>query len=283
MTKKTLTSSSLHAPPLPTLPFDLITDILCRLPVKFLIQFRCVCKSWNSLISDPKFAEKHLRLSTTRLVHTITYSNPPHKYILKSYPLHTVLSDLTITNQIAHPIAQLEIPWKHVVRFVGSCNGVLCLLAYGYSGFITIRLWNPSIRKFKKLPYLGKQQGEMYGFGYDAVTNNYKAVVVFDDEVNVYTLSTDFWKSIQKFPFACVSLYSLGTFVSGTINWLVSTTQYFILSLYLGSESFKKVLLPDYGVVNGFIYLHLEVLKDCLCMVVGRDVWVMKEHGNNDS
>jgi len=29
--------------------------------------------------------------------------------------------------------------------------------------------------------------------------------------------------------------------------------------------------------------MHLEVLKDCLCIVVGRDVWVMKEHGINDS
>ena len=211
----TLTSSSLLAPPLPTLPFDLITDILCRLPVKYLVQFRCVCKSWNSLISDPKFAEKHLRLSTTRLVHTLTYSNLPYKYILKSCPLHSVFNNLT-TNQTAHPITQLKIPWKHVVSFLGSCNGILCLLACGYTGFVTIRLWNPSIRKFNELPYLGKQQGEMYGFGYDAVTNNYKVVVVFEDEVKVYTLSTDSWKNIQKFPFACVSLYALGTFVSGT-------------------------------------------------------------------
>ncbi|RHN69125.1 putative F-box domain-containing protein [Medicago truncatula] len=62
---KTLTSPSLYTPPLPTLPFDLVAEILCRLPVKLLLQLRCLCKSLNSLILDPKFAKKHLRMSTT--------------------------------------------------------------------------------------------------------------------------------------------------------------------------------------------------------------------------
>ncbi|MCI15098.1 F-box/kelch-repeat protein, partial [Trifolium medium] len=58
----TLTSSPLQPPPLlPTLTFDLIEEILCRLPVKLLLQFRCLGKYWKSLISDPKFAKKHLQ------------------------------------------------------------------------------------------------------------------------------------------------------------------------------------------------------------------------------
>jgi len=48
------TGSLTSSPPLPTLAFDLIAEILCRLPVKLLLQLRCLCKSFNSLISDRK-------------------------------------------------------------------------------------------------------------------------------------------------------------------------------------------------------------------------------------
>ncbi|RHN40756.1 putative F-box domain-containing protein [Medicago truncatula] len=76
LNEKQQLTETLTSPSLPTLPFDLIPEILSRLPVKFLLQFRCVCKSLNSLISDHKFANKHIRVSTTTLVHTLTYSTP---------------------------------------------------------------------------------------------------------------------------------------------------------------------------------------------------------------
>jgi predicted house-cleaning noncanonical NTP pyrophosphatase (MazG superfamily) len=53
---KTLTSQS----SIPTLPFKLVEEILLRLPVKQLLQLKRVCKSWNSLISNPNFAKKHI-------------------------------------------------------------------------------------------------------------------------------------------------------------------------------------------------------------------------------
>ncbi|KEH22666.1 F-box-like protein [Medicago truncatula] len=42
---------------------ELITDILSRLPVKTLMQFKCVCKSWKTLISNPALAKLHLHRS----------------------------------------------------------------------------------------------------------------------------------------------------------------------------------------------------------------------------
>ncbi|KAL6135804.1 hypothetical protein ACLB2K_068029 [Fragaria x ananassa] len=39
---------------------DVIEEILPRLPVKSLLRFQCVCKSWRALISASLFAKKHL-------------------------------------------------------------------------------------------------------------------------------------------------------------------------------------------------------------------------------
>ncbi|RHN65301.1 putative F-box domain-containing protein [Medicago truncatula] len=288
----TLTSSpSLYALPLPTLPFELIEEILSRLPVKLLLQLRCSCKSWNSLISDPKFAKKHLSLSTTHNVHCITYSN---KYIIiESYPLDTI----TATN-----IAQSYLPFSHSAYFLGSCDGILCLAAADDSNSIIVRLWNPSIRKDKELPLLQEPKKQkhvmrMYGFGYDPVGDNYKVVVFlrlidsnisnFVDKykVKVHTLGTSSWENISNFPLV-FPLKKLGQFVSGTINWLASKdqsrSQCFVAALDLGSGSYQEVLLPDDGEVHAYP-LVLTVLRDCLCIFSGDDVWVMKEYGNKES
>lgn len=43
------------------------SDIL--LPVKYLMQMKCVCKSWNTLISEPFFVKMHLKEYNTVKMH----------------------------------------------------------------------------------------------------------------------------------------------------------------------------------------------------------------------
>jgi len=297
----TLTSSL----PLPTLPFDLIEEILSRLPVKLLLQLRCACKSWNSLISDRKFAKKHLSLSTTHSLHCVRgYS---HKHVLESYPLDHVFINVTTTD-----VRQPEFSHYWSVEFLGSCHGILCFAAeeHRYSSII-VRLWNPSIKKLKELPSLGEPRPNgyiprIYGFGYDPVSDNYKVVVVFRElvdfslnihnricykdivvHVKVHNLGTNSWKSIPMFPYV-YPVQQSGQCASGTINWLATKvtnnkpTQCYILSLDLGNESCKEVLLPNYGELVSST-LHLSVLRNCLILFSGDDVWVMKEYGNQES
>ncbi|AES97620.1 F-box protein interaction domain protein [Medicago truncatula] len=273
----TLISSSLHSSPLPTIPFDLIPEILYRLPVKPLMQFRCVCKWWNSLISDPKFAKKHFRFSTTCLIHILTYSSLSQKYTIKSYPL-----DSLFTKDVAcKKIAQHEIPSNHAVYIVGSCNGIICVAEYHI--------------KFIQLPPLELQLNgyilQMHGFGHDPISDNYKVVVVFLDNNRtdvkvVHNVGTNFWKDIiETFQYdGFIVEQKSGKYVNGAFNWLASKDygkgQCFIASFDLGNESYKKVLLPDYDYREfDSRTLHLIVFRNCLCWICSNDVWIMKEYG----
>lgn len=292
-------------PPLPTLPFHIIEEIFCRLPVNLLLQLRCLCKPLNSLISDPKFAKKHLHLSTTHRIHEISYSTFFHNYILTSCPLNCIFTYYDLDDD-DEDVTQFEYPSTYFNEsyIVGSCNGILCIADFSNS---YVLLWNPSIRKCKELPPFEKppvasdlDMFTTFGFGYDSLTDNYKVVVVvryiifysnFNNvcktEVKVHTLGTGFWKTIEECPFGVVSTIHSGKFVSGTVNWLATIDferkcPWFIVSFDLGKETYRKVLPPDFGGVD-VCDLKLSVLRDCLCVILGHDIWVMNEYGIQES
>ncbi|KAF8677301.1 hypothetical protein HU200_046787 [Digitaria exilis] len=65
--KRKAASTPQAPPPLPKLPDEMVVqEILVRLPVKSLVRFRSVCKSWRAIVSDPVFIDTHLRSSTSR-------------------------------------------------------------------------------------------------------------------------------------------------------------------------------------------------------------------------
>ena len=277
--------------PLPTLPFDVFVEILCRLPVKLLTQLRCLCKSFNSLISDPKFAKKHLRLSTKRLHLIVGSKNYSDDLYLFDSPISSIFLTSRVTQtQISHPIPQSSLGVKSLGMF--SCDGILCFTIDHASAF----LWNPSIRKLNILPPLKnplkKFLRTFFSFGYDHFIDNYKVVAISflidgkSNEIKIHTLGTGFWRKIHDCPYSFVR-HSSGVFVSGTVNWLTydasNSSPRAIVSLGLEKESYQKLSLPDLE-MN---FRTLRVLKDCLCTFaivdMFMDVWVMKEYGNKDS
>ncbi|KAK2400825.1 F-box/kelch-repeat protein [Trifolium repens] len=174
-----LSDDSLHRPPsLTYLPFDVIVEILCRLPVKFLLQLCCVCKSWNSLIlKDHKFANKHLHLSNKRHHLMITSRNISKGLAIISYPLDSVPLHSILTSKGTRLDYSSIITSHRDGRLIGSCDGLLCFHVYKLTF-----LYNPCIRKVKELPSLEippKNCPIIYAFGYDPCIDNYKAIAVF--------------------------------------------------------------------------------------------------------
>ncbi|KAJ1278801.1 hypothetical protein BS78_04G106800, partial [Paspalum vaginatum] len=56
----------------------IVTEILVRLPVKSLLQFRSVCKAWRALISDPTFVTAQLRHSASKREQAPCFTISPH-------------------------------------------------------------------------------------------------------------------------------------------------------------------------------------------------------------
>ncbi|MED6185968.1 hypothetical protein PIB30_062250 [Stylosanthes scabra] len=300
----TLTENSLKllSPSEQPLPADILFDILVRLLVKLLQQFRSVCKSWNELISsDRKFAMAQLRrASATRcechhlLVHVHSFPHEALTSYVRDYSLTSAFSSSNGGDTYSQPSGPLvEGDWLH---FDGnSCHGLVLVTVDTFQN--SPILWNPTTGKFKILPGMNNYPMDSCfvhtGLGYDASTDSYKVVEVSHSMgvsiAMVHTVGSDSWREIKNFPGGVPQLSV--KFVNDTLNWLVKRdismgyppNTSVIVSLDMGREEFHEVSPP----VNVIGDLDLSLLKDWLCILGHRfmtsDVWVMKEYGNVES
>ncbi|XP_057432098.1 F-box/kelch-repeat protein At3g23880-like [Lotus japonicus] len=288
----------------PILPIEIVEEIICRFPVKFLLQLRCVCKTWNSLISDPKFARRHLgRFNRHFLLirfHLTIIDGRMREENFMSYPLSSVLKD------VVTGATQLDSPLKYG-KIIGSCDGIICCYNLSSELHHSFVVWNPSTRKLWELTplkkplleeYRDRREFHSYGFGYDHLSDSFKLVVIFYYEcpaggyktrAMVHTLGSNSWRRIDNFPdIPYCEFGKFGKVLSGAVNWLACddalnfNLRQGITSLDLGKESYQELLQPDYGgiEVRG---LAMDIMRDCLCILVNWDFWIMNEYGNNES
>jgi F-box interacting protein len=285
------------------LPDEVVYDILTLLPVKSLIRFRCVSKSWNLIISNPIFIKKHLDRAKSLLSNNnhngfLIYWDPSSCKQLCTFVYN---SDRTWTE-----ISWYEIPFSDTF-IVDFCNGMFCL--HNYEDEI-LYLWNPRIRKFKMLlatPHFTDLSSApvAYGFGYHSQNNDFKIlrIVVLESKVaeaEVYTLSTDSWRrvviSLESEPnigyVEKIDDLSPCLFVNGALHSIAFSGHYkFILSFDVNDETFRPIMLPQ-NYIDGMIslsYDRLVVFKGSLAVFVcGQDpdedrfishIWMMREYG----
>ena len=198
-------------------------------------------------------------------------------------------------------------------RFVGSCNGMLCFAGHG-SKFNDVYLWNPSIRKFKRLP---NNQFPLltFGIGYDSQNNDFKVVGISQafanpkppPEAEVFSLSSDSWKRVElgislrpNLVYCNFIDYLPSPFVSGRLHWMFKFLDDgggqgrrcadLLLSFDVSSEKFNEVPLPNEG---SCFTRCVTSFKGKLALIEYRSgaqpyctrcsIWVMREYGVIDS
>ncbi|KAK3217820.1 hypothetical protein Dsin_011790 [Dipteronia sinensis] len=271
------------------LPPEMIVDILSRLPVKSLCRFKCVSKSWLTLISHPRFVKMHLNQTQREKLFLDA------KECFYSVDLESLSCDVDKVEAVKLDIAPLESDLEVFIRntWVNSSNGLLC-----FNLGKCLWVYNPSTGERKQVPdfcfhYRGKF---CFGFSYNDSIDDYKFVRLNHpgNIVEIYSLRKNSWTSIQhdlcniRYRFDGIQGFPL----NGAIHWEFYYGDNFkdqsqnkvIIAFDLAKENFKTLQLP----ITENVRCIVGLFGSYLCML-GKGIadtyqlWVMKEYGVQES
>lgn len=189
------------------------------------------------------------------------------------------------------------------IELGGSVNGLVCLWC-NEDDREFLCLWNPATTEYKEIPKspndLSNDVTDLYALGYDYLTDDYKLikVVFFEDKeenspVDVYSLATNSWRSIQSIPYRFPFPREPGVLVNRALHWLgvksAKDSSKAIVSLDVTKESFKEIELPRVCSENKQDFRSVGVFEGCLCVIAFNDVkshfdvWVMRDYGVRES
>ncbi|KAL7611734.1 hypothetical protein Lser_V15G05167 [Lactuca serriola] len=304
------------------LPREVLSNIFIRLLAKQLAQMRCVCKSWNALLSESSFIKSHLHHSIHQndeillffsRVFSFYHSPFIHPSPLTPHPFPFTAHPSRSPNLKLKPSNFFKLPDKPKSEYshgnvIGSINGLIC---FNYGPFslpsrdYAICVWNPSLSALLTLPPCPLPSGDSktktnFRFGYDPNTDDYKVVKLTSlvPQVAVYSMRKGSWDLItQRFPLnmriikckpeVCVDGYN------GRLHWLCYTKfkrkLERIVAFDLGEETFSVISLPDSILQHDQNRWNVfGVLAGKLC-VMSRvrdgdcEVWVMDDYGVAES
>ncbi|KAG5563368.1 hypothetical protein RHGRI_005949 [Rhododendron griersonianum] len=279
-TTTTTTSCCSHS-----LPEDLVIDlILSRLPVKSLLRFKSVCKTWYALPTNPSFIASHLKHSNNCNTLASWNANIGPIFGLRGFNIFTSRS------MLAFQPVNLNFGFQRKPDLVlGPCDGLFCLYwkpdLRDYPQLPTIALWNPATRAFSILPTSELDHPPyktvdtcLVGFGFDLATKSTKVVkfVSFDTATRygriincaeVYDLGSGSWRVLHvddtaqgvfdlDDPTHCMydnndgvfhwhAYRSRGRRVVSPPNWLGMSVELLVLSFDMSRELFRVTLMPD--------------------------------------
>ncbi|PIA33328.1 hypothetical protein AQUCO_04100029v1 [Aquilegia coerulea] len=168
-----------------SLPFEAVMEIISWLPVKSLIRFRCISKTWHRLLTiDPQFAKLQLDRSIESKVNSSIL-------ILGRKNGHAE-SNLYSINEFPtsdEPIL-LESP---SISIIGVCNGLILLSSrLNEDADRVLYVWNPITGEYISIPctptptlYPNRRKNTRFAFGFHQAINQYKIIrTVGEDDRN---------------------------------------------------------------------------------------------------
>ncbi|PIA33292.1 hypothetical protein AQUCO_04100013v1 [Aquilegia coerulea] len=283
------------------LPDEIVIDILLFLPIKSLMRFRCVNKTWLQLLTnpDPQFAQSYLTKSNKKSCTILALGM--EKFQDKPNIYSAVELNLACDKSI-----NLELPFSAKSYYVGGIrNGLILLRLADVKNKLFI--WNPFTNDYIHIPSPPPPNHSdccdkitNFGFGFLQHTNQYK-VISFSEcnytsfhpisRVSVYTLGTDSslsWRNLSDISYHTFFFDCAAPLVNGVLHWTAFTGPLCldskrIVSFNMKHENFQEIPYPKANYHPNF-HDRVGELGGSLC-ILGRDsgenveLWVMQEYG----
>jgi F-box interacting protein len=294
------------------LPHDLQIEILVRLPVKSLLRFQCVSKSWKSLIRSTDFISMHTNHNESinnyaHLVHGSLYRTDSGAEIESRCKLHQFDDSFSEFQKFEFP-SQIS----QYVEEVLECRGLILIntppVFFGnrLKPFI---LWNPAVRMSMTppRPCIHAPFGNyfVHGFGFDHKSNDYKVLrMVYVSlgrltlRAELFKLCTGTWKTVSvsdDFNYY-IPAWPKQAFVNGASHWVGHRSRFrdlAVLCFHMSDEEFRLIKLPDVLTTVVYHLISLVVSGGLLSLIYynggdGNDVsdaydscciWLMEDYG----
>ncbi|KAK3153963.1 hypothetical protein QOZ80_2BG0183890 [Eleusine coracana subsp. coracana] len=225
----------------PTLPDEVLTEILARLPAKSAGRFRCVSRAWHAMLSSDYFVDLHLRLANT-----------PGQPGLLLTPIGSGYDDYIYSWRHGGPVENLmpDDAISGIMAIARPCRGLV--LVKDCDGFFVC---NPSTGETLLLP---DSKVPLKMTSRPRKREEYKVVRLFSDPMGgddgmtrtrceVFSLHTlAYWRpSAEQPPFLCNVTKGLAVFLHGYLHFLRTEGEGAIVTFNVSNETFGSLLHPS--------------------------------------
>ncbi|ESQ48277.1 hypothetical protein EUTSA_v10021923mg [Eutrema salsugineum] len=268
------------------LPWELIEEILSRVPPQSLVRFRAVCKRWNALFDDKTFINNHK--STFRFI-----------LVTESKIYSVSIDPKIVVREITLDIPGLK---SQTPKYLVDCDEfLLCRMDKAKGGVV----WNPWLKQSRRIK--AGLSSNIHGIGYNRTSDQesvYKTIWSDTKVWKIHDFVSDTWKVLLGSEFVdsdqsniqgenISTLHSTsGVSLNGIIYWVAfydkTDPLYHLIYFDFSREEFSGLFchLPcgmndpsDALVLRVFKGNRFSLLKQCY-ETKKIEVWVTKNKVN---
>ncbi|KAF8050553.1 hypothetical protein N665_1942s0003 [Sinapis alba] len=242
---------------------DLVEEILEMLPVKSLLRFKVVSKTWKGTIESQCFKERHMiRRQSGEPSFLLIDDQDDDEGVLynEDFLIRTLVfgPPNLIGDQNFDYADQPEFGYHLSFDYVSrSCDGLVCIYEFHGSIFVL----NPTTKWMREVPQASLQkllsQGyyqyglNLLAFGKDICTKTYKLVWLYNSfELNlngattceVFDFNINTWRYVESSPYRVLSDQH-PIYLNGSLHWLIfkSNTEIKVISFDCHTEIFQEI------------------------------------------